>query len=96
MKFASYIEYAADAAKIAALRPDHRAYLAELFKQGKLLAAGPFIDDSGALFIFDADSLDDVSNMVADDPFALGGVFASVITKPWKLVFINAETLGRS
>jgi len=96
MKFSSYIEYVTEPAKIAALRPDHRDYLSELFKQGKLLAAGPFSDDSGALFIYEAGNLDDVLTMIADDPFAIGGVFASVVTKPWKLVFINAESMSQS
>ncbi len=96
MKFASHIDYAADAAKIAALRPEHRAYLSELFKQGKLLAAGPFTDDSGALFVYEAASLEEALKLVADDPFAIGGVFTRVVTKPWKLVFVNAEALGQA
>ena len=96
MKFASHIEYAADAERIAALRPDHRAYLAELFEQGALVAAGPFTDDSGALFVYEADSLEEALRLVAADPFAIGGVFTRVVTKPWKPVFVNAKALEQS
>ena len=34
-----------------AVRPAHRAYLTELKAAGKLVAAGPFTDQTGALLV---------------------------------------------
>jgi uncharacterized protein YciI len=93
MKYVSYVTYTADAAKIAANRPRHREYLSRLQDEGKLVAAGPFTDDSGALFIYEADSAEAASGLLADDPFSINGVIESFDVKPWKLVFSNAELL---
>ncbi|MFG3259484.1 YciI family protein [Streptomyces sp. NPDC048172] len=51
-----------------AARPAHRDVLARLHAEGKLLAAGPWADDSGALLVFTADraALDRVMD---DDPY---------------------------
>src|SRR5262249_47735844 len=54
MKFAATIEYTPDKAKIEQVRPAHRKYLTGLLQQGKLAAAGPFMDDSGALIVYEA------------------------------------------
>lgn len=93
MKFASFVRYHPDAARIAERRPAHRAYLAELHAQGRLLLAGPFTDDSGALFVHEAADAAEVAALVAADPFA-DGVFAEVQTRPWKPVFIGAAALA--
>ncbi len=69
MKYVSYATYATDKAKIAAHRPKHREYLSELLNQGKLVTAGPFMDDSGTLFIYEADSAEAASALVAADRF---------------------------
>ena len=92
MKYLAYVAYTNDAAKIAEHRPSHRQYLASLLEQGKLLAAGPFIDDSGALFIYEADSVEAAAQMLAGDPFSGSGVIVSAQLKPWKLVMSNAES----
>ncbi|MEJ8822336.1 YciI family protein [Variovorax humicola] len=93
MKFASWITYAADAATVAELRPKHRAYLASLLAQGKLVLAGPFADGSGALFVYEAPDQDAAMHLVGQDPFFTGGVFAQVQTKPWTSVFCNPHAL---
>ncbi|MEV0408173.1 YciI family protein [Actinoallomurus sp. NPDC050550] len=38
-----------------AARPAHRQFLARLHADGRLIAAGPWADDSGAMLIFDVD-----------------------------------------
>ena len=91
MKFVNYATYTADKAKIAAHRPQHREYLARLFEQGKLVSAGPFADDSGALFIYEVDSEKAAAELVATDPFSTSGVFAEHQLKPWKLVFMKPQ-----
>lgn len=96
MKYVSYVTYTTDKAKIAAHRPEHREYLSRLLNQGKLVSAGPFADDSGALFIYEADSAEAASVLVAEDPFSTNGVFQKYELKPWKLVFSNPELLRTS
>jgi uncharacterized protein YciI len=56
MKFAAVIEYTQNQAKIAEVRPAHRVYLTNLLQTGRLAAAGPFTDDSGALIVYEADT----------------------------------------
>jgi uncharacterized protein YciI len=92
MKYVGYVAYTKDATKIAAHRPSHRQYLTSLLGQGKLLAAGPFTDDSGALFIYEADSPEAAAQLLAGDPFSTSGVIVSSELNPWKLVMSNAES----
>ena len=56
-------------------RPAHREHLAGLVADGRLLAAGPWIDESGALLVFlveDREDLDAI--MAADDYYTAPGV----------------------
>jgi uncharacterized protein YciI len=50
------------------LRPAHREKLAALHVEGKLVAAGPYADESGALLLFSAER-EDVEAAVAADPY---------------------------
>lgn len=62
------------------LRPAHRQRLAGLATDGKLLAAGPWPDDSGALLVFVVDGRDELDAIMAADPYysAPGVTVASV------------------
>lgn len=96
MKFAAIIEYAADPAKIAEVRPSHRQYLTKLKEAGQLAICGPFTDDSGALIVYETDSLEDAESIVKNDPFCQNGVFVSWVIRPWKTVMGNVEVLTRN
>jgi uncharacterized protein YciI len=52
-----------------ALRPQHRERLAHLAAEGRLLAAGPWSDESGALLVFAVPSRDDLDAILAADPY---------------------------
>lgn len=56
-----------DSPRLAA-RPRHRELLTELYAEGRLLAAGPLPDDSGALVVFRGDR-DEVESIIAADPY---------------------------
>ena len=92
MRYIVYATYTKDAAKIAATRPAHREYLTGLQERGALLAAGPFDDDSGALFIYEADSAETAARLLAGDPFSSSGVIVKADVKAWKLVRSNPES----
>lgn len=86
MKFATVFEYG-NREQIADVRPRHREYLATLKEEGNLFASGPFEDESDALIIYEADSVDAARALIAADPFSEAGVFQSFTIKPWRQVF---------
>lgn len=51
-----------------AARPAHRRRLARLHADGRLLAAGPWDDDSGALLVFTV-SRTELDAILRDDPY---------------------------
>lgn len=89
MKFAAVIEYTSDKAKISAVRPVHRQYLAKLKAEGKLAASGPFLDDSGALIIYEADTREEAETLLQNDPFHQEGIFVRWQMRPWNPVLAN-------
>ena len=67
-------------------RAVHRVYLHEQAAAGRLLMAGPFDDESGGLLIFEAPDAAAVRAIMDADPFANGGVFATIDIKPFTQV----------
>ncbi|MBO2448889.1 hypothetical protein J4573_17425 [Actinomadura barringtoniae] len=51
-----------------AARPAHRQYLSQLHDQGRLVMAGPWSDDSGALLLFDTDERG-MREIIQSDPY---------------------------
>jgi uncharacterized protein len=95
MNVVNYAEYIDDGEKVSSLRPNHREYMDELFAQGTLIAGGPFNDGSGALFVYDVDSVEDAQAIVDADPFLAGGAFRSYRLAEWTVVHSNSDLLGR-
>jgi len=93
MKFAAIIEYGPDLSKIQDIRPMHRAYLADLMKNGKLAISGPFVDDSGALIVYEADSAEEAESLISNDPFSKAKIFVRWQIRPWNPVFANPALL---
>ena len=93
MKFAAAIEYIADKDRIGELRPAHRQYLSGLLEAGKLFCAGPFLDDFGALIIYEAETAEEAETLIGGDPFHAGGVFVRWTVRPWKAVMGNASMM---
>ena len=91
VKYAAIIEYVQDKAKIAEVRPSHRQYLTGLRGNGQLAAAGPFIDDSGALIVYEADSPEEAEKLIRADPFHQNGIFVSWKLRPWNPVLVNRD-----
>jgi uncharacterized protein YciI len=91
MKFAAIIEYSQDRAKVEAVRPTHRQYLAGLKERGQLAAAGPLTDGSGALIIYEAATHEEAEVLIRADPFHANGIFLSWQLRPWNPVMANRE-----
>ena len=81
MKVAAIINYIEDSEKTKASFPAHRAYFRTFLEDGRLLAAGPFKDESGALWILDVETIGEAEEMVKGDPSVADGVFVS-----WKII----------
>ena len=93
MKWAAVISYLQDPAVVGTHRPNHRAYLTSLLEAGKLVAAGPFTDDSGALIVYEAEDRAGAEELIRNDPFHAAGVFLKWDVRPWKTVFANPQLL---
>lgn len=91
MKFAAVIEYLQDKAKVDEIRPVHRQYLTSLKEKGQLAASGPFMDNWGALIIYEAATKEEAESYLKADPFNKAGVFLNYVIRPWNPVFFNPE-----
>ena len=72
-------------------RPAHRERLAALRDAGRLLAAGPFADESGALLLFRVDTRAEADEIVAADPYYSTAGVSVVSLKEWLPVTMAAE-----
>lgn len=57
----------------AKVRPAHLEYVNDLFKQDKVLMAGPFTDKQGGMVIYKAASLEDARKLAEADPVVVEG-----------------------
>jgi uncharacterized protein len=67
--------------------PTHREYLDELYAAGKLHAAGPFTDATGALLIYDVADETEVREVIANDPYTAADVYEIVTLQEWEKRF---------
>ena len=68
-------------------RPAHLAYLNGLgakVKIGGAMLADDFKTPTGSVLIFEGESEADIRAILADDPYAIAGLFESVTLKPWR------------
>lgn len=93
MKFVNHVNYVSDAMKVSSARPAHRQYADGLMESGKLVAAGPFSDGSGALLIYETDSYDEARDLILNDPFAIEGAIQSYDIRPWTILGVNLALL---
>jgi uncharacterized protein YciI len=61
------LDFSSDPRRLEA-RPAHRVRLERLHSEGKLVMAGPWDDDSGALLVFDVNPAD-LDELLAADPY---------------------------
>lgn len=72
-----------------AARPAHRAYLRSLNKYSvRVVLAGPTFSNSGTgmngtMLVLDADSIQEVADFVAGDPYSKAGLFEKIDIRMW-------------
>lgn len=69
-----------------AVRPAHREYLGRLAAGGKLVAAGPWVNDTGAVLIFDVADRAELNRILDADPYAPAKVIAEQRIREWNPV----------
>ena len=84
--FAVTIKFTDDAERRQQVRPTHREYLKKLLDAGKLFESGPFVDDSGAMIVYDAADVAEVQELLANDPYAPNGIVETVTINEWNRV----------
>jgi uncharacterized protein len=57
----------------AKVRPAHLSYINDLYKQGKVVMAGPFTDKQGGMVIYKAESLEEARRLAEADPVVTEG-----------------------
>ncbi len=68
-------------------RPAHLAYLNSLgakVKIGGAMLTEDFKTPTGSMLIFEGESEADIRAILAEDPYAVAGLFESVTVKPWR------------
>jgi len=75
---------AQDSTAVEKLQDAHLANITRLIKEGKLLVAGPFLDDGEmrGIFIFDVPTADEVKQLCETDPAIKSGRLSYEI-HPW-------------
>jgi uncharacterized protein YciI len=84
--YAAMLQYGEDVERRLEVRPSHREYLKNLLETGKLLQAGPYGDDSGAIIVYEAADLAEVQELLTNDPFAQNGIIEGATIKEWNVV----------
>ncbi|HEY6738394.1 MAG TPA: YciI family protein [Actinopolymorphaceae bacterium] len=69
------------------IRPKHRDYLRSLREQSKLVTAGPWGDDSGALLVYQVADEAELRSILEADPYTPEDVYDIVQIKEWKPLF---------
>ncbi|WP_230418381.1 YciI family protein [Catenulispora pinistramenti] len=77
-RFAVEYVYTADTAKRDEIRPAHRAFLREAQDRGELLVSGPWVNNTGALLVFEAEDEAALKKLLEHDPFAEADLVARV------------------
>ncbi len=70
---------------------NHGRYLQEQMKKGALQLAGPFLDDSGGLIVYNARDDAEVRAIVEHDPGVVDGILAVESIRPFYLAFDAAS-----
>jgi uncharacterized protein len=75
-RYMALLHFTDDEALRLETRPRHREYLQSLLADGKLAMSGPWADDTGAMLIYEAESLEAAQALLDADPYRAAGVLA--------------------
>ncbi|MBO9599429.1 MAG: hypothetical protein J7559_16605, partial [Cohnella sp.] len=55
------------------VRPDHLAYMTSMEEKDNIFAKGRFVDGSGGMVIYRAETLEEAEGFAANDPYVIHG-----------------------
>ncbi|MGP3954916.1 YciI family protein [Nonomuraea sp. 3N208] len=67
-------------------RPAHREHLRRLKQEGRLVSAGPWADDSGALHVYEVADEAELRAILARDPYTEADAYEIVLVKEWTAI----------
>lgn len=82
MKYVAWLTIV-DAEKNQASRPQHLAYLQNLYRQGLVAMAGPFADGSGGMVVYQGVDEETAQRLASEDPAVTSGA-RTVSVWAWK------------
>ena len=85
--FVAIVDLSDDKALVDRTVAAHRAYLQRLLDAGKLVISGPWQDETGALFVFEAEDQAEAERLLAEDPYRAAGVMTNARIKAWRVAF---------
>lgn len=85
--FVAIVDLSSDKELVDRTVTAHRAYLQTLLEAGKLVISGPWEDETGALFIFEAEDQAEAERLLAEDPYRSAGVMTNARIEEWRLAF---------
>lgn len=82
-RFVRQIAFTGDDQRRLAVRPSHRRQLQELHAQGRLLMAGPWAEDDGALLVYEVADEAHMRQLIGQDPYTAAGVVQEISLRRW-------------
>ena len=74
--------------------PEHAEFMDRLFENGTVIMGGPFSDGTGSLVIVEAEEMNEVATLFANDPFVVHQIFALSSLKQWQLFLDARRSVG--
>ena len=84
--FVALLEFTEEEALRQRTRAGHREYLRTLLEAGKLVMTGPWLDDTGALLIYEAEDMAEAERRLDATSYQGAGVMANARIKEWRVV----------
>ncbi|MEV4799094.1 YciI family protein [Nonomuraea sp. NPDC049421] len=81
-RFVLYMEFKNEDDRLR-VRPAHREHLQALFDQGRLITAGPWADDKGAMHIYEVADEAELREILDDDPYTAVDAYDIALLKEW-------------
>jgi uncharacterized protein YciI len=81
-RYVLQIAFDGDPRRLAA-RPAHREHLRRLKEEGRLVTAGPWADDSGALHVYEVADEGELREILRSDPYTAVNGYEVVLLKEW-------------
>ena len=73
------------------VRPAHREFLKARFDEGVLIESGPWLDDTGALLVYEAETEAKLLEILAQDPYWQNiGIIGNETVKEWNRIFLRS------